>query len=105
MTGQHTDDPARELRRVVDRCAGYPLARWSHRLSDGSTPADLVHSTCQRLADLAALREGQPQRTVPRLRPHGLADQVSVLTSDALTAASELSDEIAGLLAELRRGL
>lgn len=99
-----TDDPARELRRVVDRCASYPLARWDRADADGVTPATRVHQTCQALADLAADTDRRPRRVVPMLRPHGLADQVSVLAHDALQAGAD-ENAVASLLADLRRVL
>lgn len=97
------DDPARELRRVVDRCAGLPLARWSRPDETGRTPAERVHDSCQRLEALAARAQGREVRTVPTLRPHGLADQVSVLAREALAVADP--DQVAALLADLRRSL
>ncbi|MFV0460327.1 MAG: hypothetical protein ACK5MT_16315 [Actinomycetales bacterium] len=120
----HADDPVRELRRVVDRCVSYPLVRWSRpsppatasaaRASaatapggadDPVTPAQLVHRTCQHLADLAADAQGRTRRPVPQLRPHGLAAQLTVLTNDALSEAPDRHSEVARLLADLRRAL
>lgn len=97
------DDPERELRRVVDRCAALPLARWSRAGDDGRTPEQLVHATAQKLADLAAQASGDQRRVVPALRPHGLADQLTVLARDALAVCEP--EPVATVLATLRRRL
>ncbi len=99
----------------------YPLARWERPLTETpalaeilptdatagevGTPIEAVHAVCQRLADLAAEAEDRPRRQVPRLRPHGLADQLTVLTRDALAAAPDRATIVARLLVALRRTL
>ncbi len=105
MTPTDTDDPARELRRVVARCAALPLARWQHPDADGTTPAERVHLACQGWADHAADVEGRARRQVPRLRPHGLADQVRVLVHDLLEADPASAGRVCADLVALRRAL
>ncbi len=96
LTSQTDDDPARELRRVVARLA-----------SLGSrAPTDVVHPELQHLADIAADAEVRDHRAVPQLAPHALADQLTVLTDDALAVASpETAADIGRRLAALRRSL
>lgn len=90
------DDPARELRRVAAR-----LGTLGSR-----APTDVVHPVLQHLADTAADAEGILQRPVPRLAPHALADQLTVLAHDALAVVgSEDAADIGRRLAALRRSL
>ena len=105
MTLTHPDDPARELRRVVARCAALPLVRWQQPDADGTTPAERLHAACQAWADSAADVEGEPRRPVPRLRPHGFADQVTVLVHDLLRVDPTAAGRVAADLVALRRAL
>jgi hypothetical protein len=98
------DDPARELRRVVERLAGLSPQRLSRPGGDGRSPADLVSAELDALAvEAADLREDE-HRDVPRLRPHALGDQLSVLVREAL-AAGVPAGEVATRLVRLRRSL
>lgn len=105
ISAQHTvEDPDRELRRVLDRCVGLPLARWDRPAEDGLTPADALRQVLQEFADLAADATGGPRREVPRLRLHGLADQLTVLTREALAAVDDEGGRlVAARLVDLRR--
>ncbi len=105
MTLTDTDDPARELRRVVARCAALTLAAWQQPDADGTTPAERLHRACQAWAHSAADAEGEPRRQVPRLRPHGLADQVTVLVHDLLRVDPTEAGRVTADLVALRRGL
>jgi len=95
--GPSDDDPARELRRVVSR-----LATLGSR-----APTDAVQPLLQHLADVAADGEGRERRPVPRLAPHALADQLTVLTRDALAVVPDqtAADDVGRRLAALRRSL
>ena len=107
IPAEHTvEDPDRELRRVLDRCVGLSLARWDRPGEDGSTPADAVRRVLQEFADLAADATGTVRREVPVLRTHGLADQLAVLTRDALAVTGEEGRrQVAARLVTLRRQL
>lgn len=66
----------------------------------------MVHPVLQHLADTAADAEGIVQRPVPRLAPHALADQLTVLASEALAVvAADAAVDIGRRLADLRRAL
>lgn len=95
LTGS-TDDPARELRRVVAR-----LATLGTR-----APADVVRPELQHLADVAADAEGRGRLLVPELAPHALGDQLTVLVRDALAVVEpDAAADIGRRLAVLRRSL
>jgi len=84
----------------------------------GVSPHDRVQVWLQATADLAAGASSSDRRVVPRLRPHGVADQVVVLTREALAAGEADADsaelarraevrraEVARRLVALRRSL
>lgn len=81
----------RELLTAVDRlCRGvahWTPARWAAPGPAGDSRADAVASVVQRIADLAAVAEGQPRRIVPRLdNDLILCDQLRVVTADLVAA-------------------
>jgi hypothetical protein len=90
-------DPASadELRVVVDRLVGqvahWTPSRWGAASGDFGRPrADVVHRLVQRIADLAALAEGESLRPVPHLDSDlALPDQLIVVTRDLLRAAPD----------------
>ncbi len=98
------DDPARELRRVVDRLAALGPQRATRPGPDGTSPADLVRAELSVLAAQAADLRGDDHRDVPLLRPHALGDQLAVLVHEAL-AAGAAPDGLTARLADLRRAL
>ncbi len=98
------DDPARELRRVVDRLSGLTPERAERPGPDGRSPAALVRAELDALASDAARRRGDDHHDVPVLRPHALGDQLTVLAREALAAGAP-APEVAGRLAALRRAL
>ncbi|GAB2691420.1 hypothetical protein [Thalassiella azotivora] len=116
MTTQ--DDVERELRRVAERVVSLGPARLA-RPSEGHegadpTPQGRVRALAAYLADLAADLEGEPRRAVPELAPHALADQLVVLTRDAVAAAldhgdpavrDDALDDVHARLVALRRSL
>ena len=105
MIGTTTDDdPARELRRVVERLAGLGQQRLSRAGADRRSPADLVRAELDALAVEAADLRGDDHRDVPLLRPHALGDQLSVLAREALAAGVPAGD-VAARLVRLRRSL
>lgn len=60
----------------------------------------------QELVDLTADAQAIPRRQVPRLRVHGLPDQLAVLTRDALAGLDDAGRARVGdLLTGLRRTL
>ena len=66
----------------------------------------MVQPFLQHCADCAADAEGTQRRPVPRLAPHALADQLTVLTREALAVVSdETAADIGRRLAALRRSL
>jgi hypothetical protein len=66
----------------------------------------VVHPELQHLADIAADAERREHRPVPRLAPHALADQLTVLTEDALAVVGpETAADMGRRLAALRRAL
>lgn len=79
----------RERNRVVDRLRSLSLARLDRPGDDGSSPAELAHSTAQVLADLAADDAGRLRRELPRLPAHGAGDQLAVTADDALAECGE----------------
>ena len=56
------------------------------------------------LATLSALARGEAVRPVPELPPHALADQLQVLTDDALTGGAD-PRAVATVLEDLARDL
>ncbi|WP_432561097.1 hypothetical protein [Kineococcus sp. SYSU DK003] len=98
---------SRFLTLQADRIRGLPLSRLDRpRPGEGTSPADVVRTAAQALADLAADAEGQPRRPLPVLATHGIGDQLAVVGGDvvrfgddaALAAAQEV-------LTTLRRAL
>lgn len=96
--GSNLYDPSHEVRRVVDR-----LSVVAPRLSPSER--DAVQEFLQWLADAAADGSGREGRRVPRIRAHGLADQVVVLARDALCENEGVGESLAQQCAALRRAL
>ncbi len=86
------------------------------------SPADLVRSLLQHLADVVADAQGRRERTVPLLADRAVADQLAVLAGDVLDlvegadedaaprgadaeAAGRLAADVAARLRGLRRAL
>lgn len=110
-----------ELSRVLevqaDRIRSMPLSRLD-RAHDGTcgtvaripvtgmTRADVVRTTAQVLADLAADVEGRRHRALPHLALHGLGDQLAVVGHDLVDHGNQAA-WAAGrdALVELRRAL
>jgi hypothetical protein len=99
-----TDDPARELRRVVERLAGLGPQRVGRAGADGVAPSARVRAVLALLAAQAADLRGDDHRTVPVLRPHALGDQLTVLVHEALEAGVDPSS-VTARLTDLRRAL
>ncbi len=86
------EDAERELIRVSDR-----LRVAGPRLSARGTPVAVqtlaqVRAGLQALADLASDAAGDPQRMVPELGAHALADQVLVLGYELLHGPAGATD-------------
>jgi hypothetical protein len=82
-------DVMRAAERLADRLRMLG-PRWAARDNPAdAAPVAAVRAALQRLADLAARAEGQPLRTVPDIGLHALADQLLVLTRDAIAACDE----------------
>jgi hypothetical protein len=96
----------RELDRVLGRLRALSLDRLQRSDPSGVSPAARAHDCAQRLADLAADAEGRDRRPLPRLAPHGVADQLAVTAHDVLGEGDERTVVTAGeLLTALRRAL
>jgi hypothetical protein len=96
-------DALREADRVAARLRTLG-PRWAARRHEADDVAvRQVRATLQSLADLAADRDGGARRPVPALALHALADQVLVLTHDAVRAGA--NGAAADVLAALRRAL
>ena len=68
--------------------------------------AEVAAAAVQRIADLAAVAEGEPRRAVPRLADLVLADQLAVMTDDVLRAGDPAATAaLAAELTALRRAL
>lgn len=98
------DDPARELRRVVDRLAGLGPERVQRPGADGVAASERVRAVLDLLAAQAADLRGDDRREVPLLRPHALGDQLTVLVREALDAGADAS-AVRAHLTDLRRAL
>ncbi len=98
------DDPARELRRVVDRLGALGPGRVTRPGPGGAVPADLVRTELDLLATQAADLRGDEHRTPPSLRPHALGDQLVVLVGEALEAGAD-PQAVGRRLTVLRRAL
>ena len=93
---------ADEVQVVVDRLVGqvahWTPSRWG--AASGAfdrSRADVMHWLVQRLADLAAVAEGEPLRPVPRLDSDlALPDQLIVVTRDLLRATPDAATLRAG---------
>jgi hypothetical protein len=81
-------EPAVE--RLVNRVSHWTPPRWAaSSVSGGRSPADVMYTLVQRIADLAADADGQPRRRVPRLdNDLALPDQLRVMARD-LTATGD----------------
>jgi hypothetical protein len=78
-------DFATAVERLHNLVRHWEQGRWWSR-KDGATRGDLMYTLIQRLADLAAEAEHQPQRVVPREHDMVLPDQLRVLADDLLAA-------------------
>jgi hypothetical protein len=78
-------DFATAVDRLHNQVRHWEQGRWWSRMG-GATRGDLMYALIQRLADLAAEAEHQPQRVVPREHDMVLPDQLRVLTDDLLAA-------------------
>ncbi len=79
---------------------------WAVAAAGGGTRADVAAGAVQRLADLGADAEGRPRRSVPRLDPAVLADQLAVMLDDiGRTGDPAAIDAGAAELAALRTAL
>ena len=96
----------RAAERVADRLRVLG-PRWADRnRSEDARSAGQVRAGLQRLADAGARAERRPERPVPDLGLHVLADQVLVLARDvAATGDAEALAEADDVLAGLRAGL
>lgn len=105
------DALAAELARVADRLRTFSLERL-----DAPGPTDLsslaptrrrlAYDAAQSLADLAARSCDRPQRRLPWLAVHAVADQVVVTGQDLLNEGDdEVLAEAVHLLAALRAAL
>ena len=99
-------DVARAAERLADRLRVLG-PRWGARdVAADAEQLAAVRAALQRLADAAASAEGRPQKAVPDLGPHALADQLLVLARDAAgTGEPAVLDEAADVLAGLRARL
>jgi hypothetical protein len=99
----------RELERLADRLRTLGPRHATRVTSDSrsSEAMAVVHETLTEFARITALAEGGPPRSVPRLAPHALADQLLVLGRDALALepAGREVDRVGRGLARLRRAL
>jgi hypothetical protein len=89
--------------RFTAKVEHWALPRWEQPIGagDGRTRAQVAHGLAQRLADLCAVVEGRPPRTVPRLTNDlALPDQVRVMVAD-LTLARASDDVLATATADL----
>jgi len=68
---------------LVRQVAHWTPARWQGR-------GEAVYALVQRLADAAAVVEGEPSRVVPRLADTVLPDQVRVIVADLIAASPPL---------------
>lgn len=84
------EDVLREADRVADRLR-VVLPRLLRREDDtaGRELLDRARATLQALADLGAEAQGRRPRPVPRLGPHAIPDQVTVLVHDLVGQAPE----------------
>jgi hypothetical protein len=78
-------DFATAVERLHNLVRHWEQGRWWSR-NGGATRGDLMYALIQRLADLAAEAEHQPQRVVPREHDMVLPDQLRVLADDLLAA-------------------
>jgi hypothetical protein len=81
------------VERLVRRVSHWTPPRWAASSASGSgSRADMMHALVQRVADLAAVAEGQPQRPVPRLANNlALPDQLRVVARDLAATADQES--------------
>jgi hypothetical protein len=98
----------------MDSLAGTLLPRlrrwtddgWAVAAVGGGTRADAAAGTVQRLADLGTDAEGRPRRSVPRLDPAVLADQLAVMLDDIARTGDPAARDAAGTeLARLKTAL
>jgi hypothetical protein len=71
--------------RLHNQVRHWEQGRWWSR-KGGLTHGDRMYALVQRLADLGAQAEQQPQREVPREHDMVLPDQLRVLADDLLAA-------------------
>ncbi|HYY10534.1 MAG TPA: hypothetical protein VE781_06315 [Kineosporiaceae bacterium] len=101
-------DPYEVLRtaeRVADRLRMLG-PRWAARdHAADAAPVAAVRHALQRLADAGANAAGELRRPVPDIGLHALADQVLVLTRDALAGGGAAVDGAGSALDDLRAAL
>jgi hypothetical protein len=98
------EDAERALDRLADRLhvVGPRLA--ARQGEEAAAALERVRAGLQRLADLASAAEGVPDRAVPRLGAHALADQALVLGSELLAGPAGSTDaRRAAVVAEFDR--
>ena len=99
---------ARSVDQLIGRINRWAPPQWAAPSASGPSRADVVHALVQRVADLAATAEGQPQRAVPRLdNDLSLPDQLRVVLADLVAAepGNETLHRTAELVGEVRRSL
>ncbi len=99
-----------EVLRLADRLADRLRMlgpRWAARdHAADAAPVAAVRHALQQLADLGARHEGLPSRPVPDIGLHALADQLLVLTRDAVAAGDGAAvRDAARALEDLRAAL
>ena len=75
--------PNRDVDELLRRLRARAVSSWS------TERVAVARNAVQQLADLSSDAEGQPRRTVPRLHPVAIADQLEVLARDATTAGAD----------------
>jgi hypothetical protein len=79
-------DLAREINRLLDRVRSWSPTSWEVMIGAGGTRAQRAIRLVDELAALGrqAGSGAPPEATPPRLAPHVLADQITVLADDLL---------------------
>jgi hypothetical protein len=83
----NVDALERGLGRLDDRVRRWSATRWRARGADGRPRSETAYQLAEILARLALeAGNGAPTADVPRLAPHGVADQLKVLGDELLNA-------------------
>jgi hypothetical protein len=91
---------------LLPRLRRWTADGWAVAAAGGGTRADAAAGTVQRLADLGADAERRPRRSVPRLDPAVLADQLAVMLDDIARTGDPATIDAAGAeLAALKTAL